>query len=93
MFGKKPSGAQRKKIKVDETRESSKSSKLLECFLKKVKSTPKESQHPQDTDVDEFIDQPSVQQNQQNIENSSSLSTSSNSEVEDKMISFFIGQI
>ena len=76
MFEKRPSGAQRRKRKADEIREASKSSKLLECFLKKAKSTPEESQQPQDTYVDEFNDQPSVQQNQQNIENSSSLSTS-----------------
>src|ERR1700761_6420113 len=71
MCGKKTSGAQNRKRKANEKREGSKSSKLMECFLKKVKPKTEEDRQidiEDDTDVVDF-DQPSadgniIQQNQ-----------------------------
>src|ERR1700761_4477109 len=77
MCGKRPSGAQNRKRKADEKREASKSSKLMECFLKKVKPKTEEDRQidiEDDTHVVDF-DQPSadnniIQQNQRYRESS-----------------------
>ena len=81
MSGKRPSGAQQRKRKIEERKEAIKSSKLMKSFLKKKKSQNEENQIDED-DSHQLSDRDEIQSDHDEM--NKDLTSKNHSESENK---------